>query len=539
MDRQVKRLSAVESAASSFGMKSLSGQISACKDLISRNAYLNVAVVGKFKAGKSSFLNCLAGREILPVGVIPVTSVITELYWDTAEGARVKFLDGKTKDIPLKEVSVYIDERNNQENKFRVDSVSIGLPEMKDWKRLKFVDTPGLESVLTHNTKTSLEWISNTGLAIIAVSADSPLSEHDIELISAMRSYSPEIIVLLTKTDRMDSSELSQVVDFIRNKLRERFKIEMTVYPFSVRPEFSALRAAFTEKILKPFAANIEEERARILEHKLSSLERKAKEYLLAAMAASRAKDDERARLENLVIKHKERFNLLQNNFKSLFERDAAQMRSRLERSFLAHSKRVVTELEAILEKKLSSPGLNLAQMSGVYSDVMNEFFSNQTKNLFAFESRNLQAAADKSAESFVKMSEDFISLLIKDVQDVLGVKLPFINFESKPAKLPEPDVKISQAFETHIELLWFFIPSFLFRRMFIRHFLSLVPFETEKNIIRMAMSIASDVNNNTDRARQAALQHVKDTLDAIERILAEKPDSTGRIEAALKSLEA
>lgn len=40
---------------------------------------LSIAVLGRFKAGKSSFLNHLIGRELLPVGVVRVTSVITEL----------------------------------------------------------------------------------------------------------------------------------------------------------------------------------------------------------------------------------------------------------------------------------------------------------------------------------------------------------------------------------------------------------------------------------------------------------------------------
>ena len=34
---------------------------------------LEVAVVGEFKRGKSSLLNALVGREVLPVGVLPQT----------------------------------------------------------------------------------------------------------------------------------------------------------------------------------------------------------------------------------------------------------------------------------------------------------------------------------------------------------------------------------------------------------------------------------------------------------------------------------
>jgi predicted GTPase len=42
---------------------------------------LNIAVLGRAKARKSSFLNHLLGRPLLPVGVIPVTSVVTDIQW--------------------------------------------------------------------------------------------------------------------------------------------------------------------------------------------------------------------------------------------------------------------------------------------------------------------------------------------------------------------------------------------------------------------------------------------------------------------------
>nr|MBP3724451.1 dynamin family protein [Campylobacter sp.] len=35
---------------------------------------LNIAVVGQFSSGKSSFLNAVLGDDILPTGIIPVTA---------------------------------------------------------------------------------------------------------------------------------------------------------------------------------------------------------------------------------------------------------------------------------------------------------------------------------------------------------------------------------------------------------------------------------------------------------------------------------
>jgi predicted GTPase len=50
-----------------------------------------VAVLGRFKAGKSSFINHLLGRDLLPVGVVPVTSVITEVAYAPVEHVEIRF----------------------------------------------------------------------------------------------------------------------------------------------------------------------------------------------------------------------------------------------------------------------------------------------------------------------------------------------------------------------------------------------------------------------------------------------------------------
>jgi hypothetical protein len=61
---------------------------------------LEVAVVGEFKRGKSSLINALIGREVLPVGVLPLTAVPTVLERGE-EGLLVEFLDGRQERQPL------------------------------------------------------------------------------------------------------------------------------------------------------------------------------------------------------------------------------------------------------------------------------------------------------------------------------------------------------------------------------------------------------------------------------------------------------
>jgi len=91
---------------------------------------LNVAIVGRFKAGKSSFLNHFLEREILPVGVVPVTTTVTEIGYGPEEKATIHFLKSETEVVALDEVHSFIAESENPGNRKSVSTVSIELPEL-------------------------------------------------------------------------------------------------------------------------------------------------------------------------------------------------------------------------------------------------------------------------------------------------------------------------------------------------------------------------------------------------------------------------
>src|ERR1035438_5622620 len=63
-----------------YQITSLDGFRQGCAEFAEEES-LNVAILGRFKAGKSSFLNHLFGKPLLPVGVVPVTTVVTVIEY--------------------------------------------------------------------------------------------------------------------------------------------------------------------------------------------------------------------------------------------------------------------------------------------------------------------------------------------------------------------------------------------------------------------------------------------------------------------------
>jgi len=156
----VRRLQAI---CDQYDISAIRQHLDAFISMLEDGDFIDVGIFGRFKAGKSSILNLLADKTILPVGVTPVTTVVTCLRYGPQEQASVQYLKGRTEAIPIESAKSYVAESENPQNVKGVSSVNIELPLLnsynclKHYSYLRFVDTPGLESVFQHNT--DLLWL--------------------------------------------------------------------------------------------------------------------------------------------------------------------------------------------------------------------------------------------------------------------------------------------------------------------------------------------------------------------------------------------
>src|ERR1022692_3541776 len=281
MEPHSERPSALDLAAdmaARYEISALSGLLASARASVEQDE-ISVAVLGRFKAGKSSFLNHFMRRDILPVGVVPVTAVVTEIRYGTRVEARVRHRDGRDSEVPLDQIGGYISEKENPENARQIDWITVELPELRRFRGLKFVDTPGLESALAHNTQTSLDWLPNVGLALVAVSVDPPLSQRDIDLLKSLYQYTPKVGVLLTKADLLNEHELEEVVEFVRTQLAQNFAGTPRVFPYSTKPGYERFRQALEAELVGGTLERFAEERESILVRKMDTLLRECGDY--------------------------------------------------------------------------------------------------------------------------------------------------------------------------------------------------------------------------------------------------------------------
>ena len=207
--------------ASEAGAPRIASEATAVSERIAEGRFY-VACVGQFKRGKSSLLNALAGSAVLPVGVLPVTSVATVLRWGERLAARVRFSGGSWRDIRPEVLAAYVAEENNSENKIGVSAVEVFLPSPLLASGMCLVDTPGIGSVFAGNTMTTREFVPHVDAAIVVLGADPPISGEELALVEEVSRHVDMLFFVLNKADRLPPDESSEAARFTERVLKER-----------------------------------------------------------------------------------------------------------------------------------------------------------------------------------------------------------------------------------------------------------------------------------------------------------------------------
>jgi len=247
----------------------------------------------------------------LPIGVVPLTAVITRLRFGAKERAEVVYLNDQRREIPLDDIRLYVGEDQNPNNEKKVGAVEIELPVLQRFAPLQFVDTPGLGSALAHNTAATHDWLPNVGAALVAISSDAPLSERDLELLEELGRHTPKIVLLLTKADLLSEPQRREILAFVRKQILRKWQIELPIFFYSVRPEERELTLKLEQKLLLPLVENRAAAASQIAQHKLLSLLAQTLNYLRVAFAAATQEESARSALRDKLAEEGRHFDLL------------------------------------------------------------------------------------------------------------------------------------------------------------------------------------------------------------------------------------
>jgi GTP-binding protein EngB required for normal cell division len=214
-------LGEVESLARETGAIELAREAGLVAERL-REGRFYVACVGQFKRGKSTLINALVGRPVLPAGVVPVTSVITVVRWGERTAARVRFGHRAWEECDPRALETYVSEEHNPSNEKDVSGVEVFVPSSLLAGGLCLVDTPGIASVSAANTAATRAFVPHIDAALVVLGADPPISGAELELLETVAATVQDMVVVLNKADRLSEAERAEAVRFTERVLRDR-----------------------------------------------------------------------------------------------------------------------------------------------------------------------------------------------------------------------------------------------------------------------------------------------------------------------------
>lgn len=196
------------------------------------NKRFTVAFVGEFSRGKSTLINRIIGKEILPVANLPTTAMLTRIVYGDKPRMTVCSKDGKKiKELPVSQHSWEGLTAANFGEQEPEGSVVVEYPDK--WLgefAIDFIDTPGAGDLEEKRAMVIERAMVNADAAIIAIDANKALSQTEQLFIQQkiMSRGVPFVALAVTKLDLVNSNERVKVLSYLLNRLKT-LKISMPV----------------------------------------------------------------------------------------------------------------------------------------------------------------------------------------------------------------------------------------------------------------------------------------------------------------------
>jgi len=481
---------------------------------------ISVAVLGRFKAGKSSFLNNFIGRRILPVGVTPVTTVVTEIRYGAVERAQVHRLDGRAEEVLVGKVEAYISERANPENHKQVDFLTVELPELAAFRGLKFVDTPGLESALSHNTETSMSWLPNVGLALVAVSVDPPLSQRDIDLLRGLYQFTPKVAILLTKTDLLKPDELAEVLAYVNSQLAKNFTTPPEVFPYSTRPGFEHFQRSLTDALVRGTLERFAEERDSILSRKLDTFLNECGEYVTLTLRSADMIQSERHALKRQAIGEQEILDDVKSEIRLVVQHAAAGTRSGIGSLLESHQSSVEHALIEEFRREFPKWTRSLAVMLSSFEDWLGRALERELTAVSLRQRNSFVSPLHKVQKQAFRILQQFRDRLSDRTMRAFGVPLRTTETEIEIVEPTVPDIRVGHSFDRNWELLSPVVPVWLVRGIVYRHFVRTISDRVYQNLSRLTTQWEESVNDGLWRMDKEAKRRLDELIATVDRLI-------------------
>ena len=171
-----------------------------------------VLFVGGFSAGKTALVNCiLGGKEVLKENQTAETSIATELLFGENERVLCVSQEGNEIELTLDSIA------DNDTSKYLKFVYYLNNEKLKLLKDKIIVDMPGFDSGIEAHNKALLQYVEEASAYIFVIDVTKgTLSASALEFLTEIKEYTPNVIFVLTKCDKLIKNDVEEITANIK-----------------------------------------------------------------------------------------------------------------------------------------------------------------------------------------------------------------------------------------------------------------------------------------------------------------------------------
>ena len=534
--------------------KFLEKQTADAKELNEKNKEneLIISVMGQFKRGKSSLINSLLDEELLPTGIIPLTTVVTDIRYADKFKASVLYKTGTECEITRQEIEEYCSEEKNEKNHKNVMTLKLWTNRQPFGKGTVLVDTPGVGSVNQHNTDSTCDYLKYSDAVIFLLSVDSPVSRTEQQFLLQIKDYAAKFFFVVNKVDTVSEEELGQFMQYAKKVLEENLHADVFLQ------RTSAKTGTGVKELLGSISEELRYEEQEIQEISLYKkvkimAEQVRSKIMIHIQASELPKVELEKKIENLEEK-KEKIEGFEVTLKTMLMQRAEKIIQKTDQILREKSIGIKDDTVKFCEKMYQEKGnYPMRKFENEMDNAIKLFMKEKLKSLNkegnTFIENEYMNMIKKLNIEILSIAESFSDLL----ENEFGVSYPVVPWNYKISERSDFLMHIGkeQTFMMNAETLNRFLPRKLAKKRLYRRTLDQIDQDIERNrnnmlynyrykmkeSIRDLSGDAVKEIQNLEQEMELLLEHLKENMEKTEQIENSEKERYDQILKELKIL--
>jgi GTP-binding protein EngB required for normal cell division len=194
-------------------------------------------VLGEVNHGKSSLINALVGRDLVPVGVTPTTSCVIRIRRGAPTGSWIVTDDGRER-VEAERVGS-LAKSDVEGRDLEIVHAQPSLP-----PKLELVDTPGFNDLNRLRSARARGGLPRADILLVVLDATQALTRSELDMLSAAveavggLESGAQVVVALNRFDLTPESERDAIVSHVRESLREALESAPEIFTTDSKTAF-------------------------------------------------------------------------------------------------------------------------------------------------------------------------------------------------------------------------------------------------------------------------------------------------------------